>query len=113
MRRSRHDVSDGGLAVALAEMALAGGRGARVQAHHSYSKAGWWFGEDQGRHVLTVKNRAAFEQQLAWGENSFDRIGGAIRHIGTVGGDELLGVPLADLRAAHEGFFPALMQGEL
>jgi hypothetical protein len=22
-------------------------------------------------------------------------------------------IPLADLRAAHEGFFPALMQGEL
>ena len=29
--------------------------------------------------------------------------------IGTTGGDALLGVPLADLRAAHEGFFPALM----
>jgi len=108
-----HDVSDGGLAVAIAEMALAGGRGARVQAHHSYSKAGWWFGEDQGRYVLTVKNRQAFEQQLAWGDDSFDRIGGAIRHIGTVGGDELLGVPLTELRAAHEGFFPALMHGEL
>ncbi|MDP9423858.1 MAG: phosphoribosylformylglycinamidine synthase subunit PurL [Pseudomonadota bacterium] len=108
-----HDVSDGGLAVALAEMALAGGRGARVQAHHSYSKAGWWFGEDQGRYVLTVKDRQAFERQLAWGEDSFDRIGGLIRHIGTVGGDQLLGLSLTDLRAAHEGFFPALMQGEL
>jgi phosphoribosylformylglycinamidine synthase len=45
-----HDVSDGGLAVALAEMALAGGQGAEVEAHPGYSQAAWWFGEDQGRY---------------------------------------------------------------
>ncbi|MGI8705343.1 MAG: phosphoribosylformylglycinamidine synthase subunit PurL [Sphingomicrobium sp.] len=104
-----HDVSDGGLAIAVAEMALAGGRGARVEAHHSFSKAGWWFGEDQGRYVVTVKDREAFERQCSWGDESFDQAGCPIRHIGRVGGDRLLGVPLPDLRAAHEGFFPRLM----
>jgi len=35
-------------------------------------------------------------------------IPGALR-LGTTGGNAVLGVALADLRAAHEGFFPALM----
>ena len=104
-----HDVSDGGLAIALAEMALAGGRGAIVQAHHSFTTAAWWFGEDQGRYVITVKDRDAFERQLAWGDESFDEVGCGIRHIGRVEGAQLLGATLADLRAAHEGFFPNLM----
>jgi phosphoribosylformylglycinamidine synthase len=108
-----HDVSDGGLAIALAEMALAGGRGAKVHPHHSFTTASWWFGEDQGRYVVTVKDRDAFERQLSWGDESFDEAGCGIRHIGLVGGEELLGATLADLRAGHESFFPRLMGSEL
>src|SRR6202012_3275627 len=50
-----HDLSDGGLLVALAEMAMAGGIGARLDAApeatvpHAY-----WFGEDQARYIVTV-----------------------------------------------------------
>jgi len=88
---------------------LAGGRGANVQTHHSFTTAAWWFGEDQGRYVITVKDRDAFERQLAWGDESFDEVGCGIRHIGRVEGAQLLGANLADLRAAHEGFFPKLM----
>ena len=47
-----HDLSDGGLAVALAEMAMAGGIGATVEAQ-GLSHA-FFFGEDQGRYVLTA-----------------------------------------------------------
>ena len=47
-----HDLSDGGLAVALAEMAMAGGIGASVEAQ-GLSHA-FFFGEDQGRYVLTA-----------------------------------------------------------
>src|SRR5208283_1233247 len=46
------DLSDGGLAVALAEMALSGGIGATIEAsgpEHAFA-----FGEDQGRYVLTA-----------------------------------------------------------
>jgi len=108
-----HDVSDGGLAIALAEMALAGSRGASVAPHHSFTIASWWFGEDQGRYIVTVKDRESFERQLSWGNESFDEVGCGIRHIGRVGGDELFGISLNHLRAAHEGFFPRLMGGEL
>ena len=57
--RACHDLSDGGLLVAVAEMALAGGigasllgRSARIPAH------AFWFGEDQARYVLAVADAA-------------------------------------------------------
>jgi phosphoribosylformylglycinamidine synthase subunit PurL len=101
-----HDVSDGGLAVCLAEMALSGDLGAKLAPqHHSFSTAGWWFGEDQGRYLVTVRDREAFERTLA----AFDVEGCGIRFIGTVGGNSIMNIPLDTLRTAHEGFFPTLM----
>ncbi len=85
-----HDVSDGGLLVALAEMALAGGIGATLDAKTLTATVG--FGEDQGCYVVTAPIAPP---------------GG--RWIGCTGGQSLAGVPLADLRTAHEGFFPDLM----
>jgi phosphoribosylformylglycinamidine synthase len=113
-----HDVSDGGLLVAVSEMALAGNVGADIDINdgEEIPIVARMFGEDQGRYVVT-----------SW-DNGDQRIPELARElaipctwIGVTGGDELsiggfgtLGsVPLADLRAAHEGFFPALMQGEL
>ncbi|MEJ7927778.1 phosphoribosylformylglycinamidine synthase subunit PurL [Sphingobium sp. AN641] len=90
-----HDISDGGLIVALAEMALAGNIGCELTASLDAAKA---FGEDQGRYVLTGPAGSAPAH--------------AVR-IGTVGGSAVAGVPLTDLRAAHEGFFPKLMDAEL
>ena len=85
-----HDISDGGLLIALAEMALAGGIGATLET--SLASAPIAFGEDQGRYLVTAPVAPP---------------GG--RRIGRTGGLELAGVPLAALRAAHEGFFPQLM----
>ena len=48
-----HDVSDGGLLVALAEMAMASGIGAELEAPPITAHA-FWFGEDQARYVVTV-----------------------------------------------------------
>ena len=90
-----HDISDGGLLVTIAEMALAGGMGAELTVALSTAAA---FGEDQGRYVVT----AAQDVEIA----------GAIR-IGTTGGAMVAGVALSDLRNAHEGFFPNLMDAEL
>ncbi|CAD7334929.1 phosphoribosylformylglycinamidine synthase subunit PurL [Sphingomonadales bacterium 56] len=90
-----HDISDGGLLVAVAEMALASGKGAELSTELTTAAA---FGEDQGRYVVTA----------AAGVD----IPGAVK-IGTVGGDQVAGVSLADLRSAHEGFFPNLMDAEL
>ncbi len=85
-----HDISDGGLLVAIAEMALAGGIGARINALNA-NRA---FGEDQGRYIVTALKGS--------------EIDGAVQ-IGTTGGSTLTGISLSDLRTAHEGFFPALM----
>ncbi|NVE93704.1 phosphoribosylformylglycinamidine synthase subunit PurL [Altererythrobacter lutimaris] len=104
-----HDVSDGGIAVALAEMALSSGLGASlVEAHHSYSKAGYWFGEDQGRYIVTVPDANAF---LAAVEDDYDGGPDGLRVLGTVGGDSLLGASIADLREAHASFFRDWMEG--
>ena len=52
-----HDVSDGGLAIALAEMALgAKGLGADVAPQSGLAAHAWAFGEDQARYVVTAKN---------------------------------------------------------
>ncbi len=110
-----HDLSDGGLAVALAEMALASGFGAEVEGNPEYTDAQWWFGEDQGRYVISVPDAEALNATLAIGTKNaetaqigFRRIG---KVIGKVGGDSLLGATLADLREAHESFFRDWMEG--
>ena len=90
-----HDISDGGLLVTIAEMALAGGKGATLDAPLTTAAA---FGEDQARYIVTAPAGAD--------------IPGATK-IGTVGGDSVAGVALTTLRTAHEGFFPALMNNEL
>ncbi len=51
-----HDVSDGGLAVALAEMAIASGIGADVQLPVDIDPIPVWFGEDQGRYLVTISD---------------------------------------------------------
>ena len=106
-----HDVSDGGIAVALAEMALAGGFGAEIQPHPDYPETAWWFGEDQGRYVLTVPDVAAFQAQLAKGTRDADTASSGMRRIGTVRGDSLAGVPLAALSEASDSFFRDWMEG--
>ena len=47
-----HDLSDGGLLVGIAEMAMAGMVGAGLDATGDH---GFWFGEDQGRYVVTAR----------------------------------------------------------
>ncbi|HEY6816516.1 MAG TPA: phosphoribosylformylglycinamidine synthase subunit PurL [Croceibacterium sp.] len=105
-----HDIADGGMAVALAEMALAGGIGAEVESHPLFSLAGWFFGEEQGRYLLTVPDVDAFQAQLAKGTRDADTASSGLRRIGTTGGDSVLGVKLADLREASDSFFRDWME---
>lgn len=93
-----HDIADGGLLVAIAEMALAGGIGAKLD-ELDHVRA---FGEDQARYVVTTANSDAL---LAAALTA----GVTARRIGVTGGGTLVGINLADLRTAHEGFFPQLM----
>ncbi|MFN3351143.1 phosphoribosylformylglycinamidine synthase subunit PurL [Pseudorhodoplanes sp.] len=108
-----HDVSDGGLAVALAEMAMASGLGATLDAPDGVPAHAYWFGEDQGRYVLTVK-----PENLAAVVEAARVAGVAAKRIGTVGGKALsLGgeapVAVADLSARFEAWLPNYMAGNV
>ncbi|RGP40730.1 Phosphoribosylformylglycinamidine synthase [Altererythrobacter insulae] len=105
-----HDLSDGGLAVGLAEMAMAGGLGADVEANPDYAAAQWWFGEDQGRYIVSVPDTEALNAALSKGTENEETAQIGFRRIGTVGGDGLLGVSLSDLREAHQSFFRDWME---
>ena len=96
-----HDVSDGGLLVALAEMALAGGAGIELVAQGDH---GFWFGEDQARYVLAVRDGSEF---LAAGVPAL-RLGRSVAkaHLTLPDGTT---ISLKALRAAHDAFFPAWM----
>jgi phosphoribosylformylglycinamidine synthase len=91
-------------------MALAGSMGARVSLPTVANPAAVMFGEDQGRILVTTSNRDAVVARAS-------AAGIYAAPIGTVGGAAVEGpgfnATLADLRAAHEGFFPRLMGGEL
>jgi phosphoribosylformylglycinamidine synthase len=107
-----HDVGDGGLLTTVAEMALAGGKGVELDPVIEAGDAAGWFGEDQGRYVVTVSDPT--------GADLIDRARNAgIQYalLGHVGGKSIQGlereIRLVDLRYAHEGFFPQLMGGEL
>jgi len=100
-----HDVSDGGLLVALAEMAMAGGIGAPLDLP---ADAALLFGEDQARYIVAVRQADFIAERAA-------AAGVAVTRIGTTGGDRLtLGgdsIPVAVLKAAHESWLPAYMAG--
>ncbi|MFQ5764360.1 MAG: phosphoribosylformylglycinamidine synthase subunit PurL [Rhodospirillales bacterium] len=110
-----HDVSDGGLLVAVAEMALAGKTGGGIGAELRPPGDGdrrpplhaWLFGEDQGRYLVTAPDEDAV---LAAAEKA----GVPAAVIGVTGGDALRlagggTAGLAALREAHEGWLPGYM----
>jgi phosphoribosylformylglycinamidine synthase len=109
--RACHDLSDGGLLVAVAEMAMAGDVGVRLSpGPREIPGHAFWFGEDQGRYLLAV-GEAGLVLRAA------DAAGVPAMKIGTSGGRDLTlpdgaTISVASLRAAHERFFPALM-GEI
>jgi phosphoribosylformylglycinamidine synthase len=104
-----HDVSDGGLLVAIAEMAMASGIGVSLEPPHGLAAHGWWFGEDQGRYVLAVP-----PSLLAELLETARRSEVAARVIGTTGGDALTlqgggAISVAELVRINEAWLPALM----
>jgi len=104
-----HDLSDGGLAVAAAEMALAAGSGATLDGADTLSPAAWFFGEDQGRYLVGVADDAASDAVI-----DAARIAGVpAARIGVMGGETIrLGdssLALADLAAAHATGLARLM----
>ena len=99
-----HDVSDGGLLVAIAEMALAGGYGAALRP---LDDARAWFSEDQGCYVLTTGNSDPVVRLFAKNGIAHRFLGSVEGRTIAIGGGGLIAID--ELRTAHEGFFPALM----
>lgn len=104
-----HDCSAGGLGVALAEMAIAGRIGAAVDNVDNDDPAAVFFGEDQGRYVITVKPELTGEVT-----KKAEGAGVTALRIGVTGGSELkLGgaraISVEELKAVHESWFPQFM----
>jgi phosphoribosylformylglycinamidine synthase subunit PurL len=102
-----HDLSDGGLIAALAEMALASKVGAQLLAEADGPDHAWLFGEDQARYLIATTGASAL---LAAAEAS----GVPARVIGEAGGGDLarpglFSLSLEALRGAHEGWMPGFM----
>ncbi|MET4256800.1 phosphoribosylformylglycinamidine synthase II [Bradyrhizobium sp. S3.12.5] len=108
-----HDLSDGGLLIALAEMAMAGGIGAKLlAAPAALVPQAYWFGEDQARYLVTVP------------ETEAGRVLAKMRgcevpcvRIGTTGGDAVAiageaPVAIDTLRTSHERWLPDYMAGK-
>jgi phosphoribosylformylglycinamidine synthase len=105
-----HDVSDGGLLVALTEMALASGIGANLAAPPpDMNPFAFWFGEDQARYIVTVENSAkALVLRRA------ELAGIPVAKLGTTGGDRLhiageRPIVVDALRERHEAWLPIYM----
>jgi len=102
-----HDLSDGGLLVAAAEMALASDVGVTLIASSPTHAHPFLFGEDQARYLLAVRDpEALLADARASGVHALV--------VGEAGGDafasrELFSVPLVELRQAHERWLPMLM----
>jgi phosphoribosylformylglycinamidine synthase len=108
-----HDLSDGGLLVAVAEMAMASGIGAALDAAPDDVAAhAYWFGEDQARYLVTVPAAQA-EAVLARAREASV----PAARIGTTGGDAVavasdISVTVKTLRDTFEGWLPAFMAGK-
>ena len=104
-----HDLSDGGLLVAVAEMALAGDVGATIEVpDDGTAPHAWLFGEDQGRYILAVAKAGPILEAA-------EKAGVPAQVIGTSGGSALKvagghTISLDELRAAHENWLPNYMR---
>jgi len=104
-----HDVSDGGLLVALAEMAMASGIGAVLEAHGALPAHAFWFGEEQGRYIVTAKDAHVIAQRAR-------AAGVPLMRIGATGGKVLAfgeerPIAVAQLKQHSESWLPAYMAG--
>jgi phosphoribosylformylglycinamidine synthase len=107
-----HDLSDGGLAVALAEMSLLTRVGATIEALPPGLKHAVLFGEDQGRYLVCL-DEGLEKQALAEAEKA----GAPMMKLGVSGGDALIlpdeaPILIGELRAAQEKPLPTYMSGD-
>jgi phosphoribosylformylglycinamidine synthase subunit PurL len=104
-----HDVSDGGVLVALAEMAMASGIGAVLEGPRVATAHGFWFGEDQARYVVTAKDADSIIQQAKAAGVPLTRIGATGGAFLTLEGAQPM--PVSEIKKRFESWLPAYMAG--
>jgi phosphoribosylformylglycinamidine synthase len=102
-----HDLSDGGLVAAAAEMALASDVGVTLSENDALPAQAWLFGEDQGRYLLGCADPGPVLSAAA-------AAGVPARVVGAAGGVDLsctgvFTLTLSALKAGHEGWLPGYM----
>jgi phosphoribosylformylglycinamidine synthase subunit PurL len=104
-----HDCADGGLAITLAEMAMAGNLGASIETLPHGLPHAVLFGEDQARYVLCV---APEQADAVLSEAAHAKV--PAFKLGVVDGNALVlpdakPLPVAKLKKTHEGWLPFYM----
>ena len=104
-----HDLSDGGLLVALAEMCVAGGTGLDVAqpAGSTVPSHAFFYGEDQARYLIATGSADEVLTDAA-------KAGVPAALLGYSGGPSLIvkglvSLKLSDIKAAHEAWLPGYM----
>jgi phosphoribosylformylglycinamidine synthase subunit PurL len=104
-----HDVSDGGLIIALAEMAMASRLGAVLEAPLDVPAHAFWFGEDQARYIITAEDADRIMQLAKTAAVPIMRLGATGGRVLAFGDERPL--PIADLLKRFEEWLPAYMAG--
>ena len=105
-----HDIADGGLAVAIAEMAMRSGFGAEIAVPKTGNLHGWAFGEDQARFVVTTADSQALIAAVKEAGIEITKLG-MVSDQGELKFGDNDTISIADLNAVFEGCIPALMAG--
>ena len=110
MLKSAHDCSDGGLAVALTESAIAGNRGLTIEIDAGKRLDALFFGEAGARAVVSIATEAVPDLQRIARERAL-----SATKIGTVTGDQLnigaIDLPLAVAAPVWNSALPSLLDG--
>ncbi|WP_455474902.1 phosphoribosylformylglycinamidine synthase subunit PurL [Bartonella sp. B30(2025)] len=104
-----HDISDGGLAIALAEMVIKANKGMKIKLSNKSLRHAELFGEDQGRYLLAIKPDSLNDFKNLAQINEIP-----ITELGIVEGDTLdikdvLQLSISKLTKAYESWFPEFM----
>lgn len=105
-----HDISDGGLAVTIAEMCIAAGLGARIMSPDSGNAHGWAFGEDQARYVITTDDATAVTEAAKAANISICVVGIIADTDELKFGDESA-ISVKEMKVCVEATIPTLMNG--
>ncbi|WP_208435876.1 phosphoribosylformylglycinamidine synthase subunit PurL [Bartonella phoceensis] len=107
-----HDISDGGLAIALAEMVIQAGKGIKAKLSNKVPHHAELFGEDQARYLLSIKPHTLNHLKELAQESAI-----SVTELGRVEGNSLniegiLTLSVDKLTQAYESWFPQFMGEE-